>query len=149
MRTIVFALLVIAFSTSVAQAQIPGVSKDGVLSAVNAGSLLTQFTDAIKPTSFTDSWSGEKTSFLSKASKVSDAVSTASTISSLAGFIKPDLFKNGVSAGSISKTANTVKTLSQVASLLKTFEGGLKPEAFLSSWSGQRTGWLSALNLLK
>lgn len=149
MRTILFVLLAVVLSTGFAKAQIPGVNKDAVLSTANAGKLLTQLTDAIKPTSFTDAWSGEKEGFLSMAGKISDAASIASTVSSLAGFIKPILFKDGVSAGSLSKTASTVKTVSQAASLLKTFEGGLKPEALLSSWSGQRSGWLSALSLLK
>jgi hypothetical protein len=37
----------------------------------------------------------------------------------------------------------------QAVSLLKNLEGGLKPEAFESGWAQKRTGWLSALNLIK
>ncbi|HKH61947.1 MAG TPA: hypothetical protein VKA49_13995 [Flavitalea sp.] len=73
----------------------------------------------------------------------------ASTISSLAGFIKPSLFKPGTTASSIVGAAGKVQTMAQAAGLLRTFEGGLKPETFASGWSGQRSGWLSALNLLK
>ena len=87
---------------------------------------------------------------MGKAQKVSDAVSMASTVASLAGFIKPNLFKEGSSAAGILQTANKVKTMTDAAGLLKSFEGGLKPEAFTSAWSGgERSSWLSALNLLK
>ena len=117
--------------------------------SVNAGKLITQFTNALKPSSFTDAFKSGKGDFVSKAQKVSSAVSMAQTISSLAGFVKPGLFKEGSSAQSIMAAANSVKTMTDAAGLLKTFEGGLKPEAFLSSWTGQRSGWLKALNLLK
>jgi hypothetical protein len=39
--------------------------------------------------------------------------------------------------------------MAQATGVLKNLEGGLKPEAFLSGWSTKRTGWLSALNLIK
>jgi hypothetical protein len=116
----------------------------------NAGSLLTQFAGALQPTSFLPSWgSGGKTSWLSAAGKVSDAVSMAKSVSSLAGFIKPGMFKQGVSAGSITQAAGAAKTYSDASGLLKNLEGGLKPEAFVSSWASKRSGWLNALSLLK
>lgn len=115
----------------------------------NVGSLLTQFTNAIKPTSFTSQWATGKTNFLSTASKVTDAVGVGKSIASLAGFIKPDMFKQGFNVQNLISTANTVKTLADASGLLKKFEGGLKPEAFLSSWTSKRTGWLSALSLIK
>lgn len=116
----------------------------------NIGNLLTQFAGALKPTSFLDSWTGGgKTDWLSAASKVTDGGGLGNSISSLAGFIKPDMFKSGFNVASLIKTANTVKTLSSATGLLKNLEGGLKPEAFTSGWSSKRTGWLSALNLVK
>jgi len=39
--------------------------------------------------------------------------------------------------------------MADAAGLLKKLEGGLKPEAMVSGWSGERNTWLSALNLLK
>lgn len=130
-------------------AQLPNISKDGVASVANAGKLISQFTDALKPASFTDAWSADKAGFLGKASKVTSAVSMASTISTLAGYIKPSMFKTGSSASGIMGLANKAKTLADATSVLKSLEGGLKPEAFLGSWSGQRPAWLSALSLLK
>ncbi len=147
-RKAIMLALGLLFISQAIQAQIPGLPK-GASSIANAGTLISQLTNAIKPASFTDAWSGSKSGFLGQASKISNAVSMASTISSLAGFIKPAMFKEGSSASTIMSTANKVKTMADAAGLLKSFEGGLKPEALLSSWSGQRTGWLSALNLLK
>jgi hypothetical protein len=120
-------LLVVSLGTITTQAQLPKVSKPTI------GNLLTQFAGALKPTSFLGSWaSGGKTDWLSTAAKVVDAAGAAKSVSSLAGFIKPDMFKSGFSVDG-----------------LLNLEGGLKPEALLSSWASKRSGWLSALNLLK
>ena len=115
----------------------------------NASGLLKQFTDAIKPSSFLDSWSTGKTGFLKDAGKVSSAAGLAKTVSSLAGFIKPALFKDGFNLKSLQETAGAAKTMSDATGLLTNLEGGLKPEAMVDSWAGKRSGWLSALNLLK
>jgi hypothetical protein len=129
-------------------AQIPEISKENVTYAVNISGLITQLASAIKTCSFTDSWAENKEGVMGKAQSASDPGGIASTISSLAGFIKPSLFKRGTTASSIASTAGKVTTMAQATGLLKAFEGGLKPEAFTSAWSRQRSGWLSALNLL-
>ena len=119
--------------------------------APNPGSLLTQFEGALQPGSFIlASWGPSgKTSWLSTAGKVSSAVSMAQMVSSLISYIKPTMFKQGFNAGSIAGAAKTVKTYSDASGVLKSLEGGLKPEAFVGSWGSKRSGWLSALNLLK
>ena len=148
-------LFLLLFLTSVGflttQAQLKdALNKTATSTKANIGSLLSQFAGAIKPTSFLSSWaSGGKTDFLSTASKVTDAVGVGKSISSLAGFIKPDMFKSGFDVSKLIQTANTVKTLSSAAGLLKNLEGGLKPEALLSTWTSQKPAWLSALNLIK
>jgi hypothetical protein len=130
--------------TSEAQLSLPKAGK------ANIGSLLTQFAGALKPTSFLDSWTGGgKTDWLSAAAKVTDGGGLGKSIASLAGFIKPDMFKTGFNVASLVKTANTVKTLSSATGLLKNLEGGLKPEALTSGWASKRPAWLSALNLIK
>lgn len=149
MRNTILLFFVFLLAAHMSHAQLPGVPKGALPAALNAGKLITQLTGALKPTSFTDAWTGGKSGFMSKAQKVSDAVSMASTVASLAGFIKPSLFKEGSSAAGILQTANTVKTMTDATGLLKSFEGGLKPEAFTSAWSGERSSWQSALNLLK
>lgn len=133
------------------QAQLKDVlSKASAAGAPNPGSLLSQFAGALRPTSFLPSWvSGGKTNWLSAAGKVSDAVGMAKSVSSLAGYIKPAMFKQGFSAGSIAQAASAVKTYADASGVLKSLEGGLKPEAFLGSWAAKRSGWLSALNMLK
>ncbi|HEY6902308.1 MAG TPA: hypothetical protein VI233_16745 [Puia sp.] len=137
----------ISFSS---QAQLKDALTKASSSAPNPGSLLSQFAGALKPTSFLPSWaSGGKTDWLSAAGKVSNAVSMAKSVSSLTGFIKPDMFKSGFNVGSITQAAGAVKTYSDASGVLKSLEGGLKPEAFLSSWASKRSSWLSALNLLK
>lgn len=129
-----------------AQLKLPKAGSAGA----NIGSLLSQFTDGLKPTSFLDSWaSGGKTNWLATAAKVTTGSGLGSSIASLAGFIKPNLFKGGFNVANLVKTANTIKTLSGAAGLLKNLEGGLKPEAFTDAWSSQRPAWLSALSLVK
>ena len=149
MRNTLLLALGLTLSIQAVHAQLPGLSKGALPAAMNAGKLITQLSGSLNPTSFTDSWSSGKTGFLGKAQKVSDAVSMASTVASLAGFVKPALFKEGSSAAGILQTANKVKTMTDAAGVLKSFEGGLKPEAFTSGWGSQRSGWMSALNLLK
>jgi len=146
-KSFFFFLVVTVLGTITTQAQL---KLPKAASPVNIGNLLSQFAGGLKPTSFLDSWTGGgKTDWLSTAAKVTDATGLGKSISSLAGFIKPTLFKSGFNVANLVKTANTVKTLSSAAGLLKNLEGGLKPEAFTSAWAGQRSGWLSALNLLK
>lgn len=133
------------------QAQLKdALSKASGAGAPNPGSLLTQFAGAIQPTSFLPSWgSGGKTDWLATAGKVSNAVSMAKSVSSLSGFIKPGMFKQGFNVGSLTQAASAAKTYSDASGVLKSLEGGLKPEAFVSSWAGKRSSWLNALSLLK
>lgn len=143
----VAALTVVTVS---ANAQLDALKKTATSATEStAGKLLSQFAGAIKPTSFLSSWAGEKSSWLSKASKVTDAVGVAQSVSSLAGAIKPDMFKSGFNVSNLIQTAGTVKTMANAAGLLKNLEGGLKPDALTSAWGTQRSGWLSALSLLK
>lgn len=132
------------FFVAVTKAQLPKVN-----GGASIGNLVTQFTNAVKPASFTSAWTGAKGNFLSNAGKIKDAVGVGKSIASLAGFIKPDMFKQGFNVQNLISTANTVKTMAQATGLLKSLEGGLKPEAFVSGWATKRTGWLNALSLIK
>jgi len=141
-------LMFVCLSTITTQAQVK--LPTAATTKANIGSLLTQFAGALKPTSLLGSWaSGGKTDWLSTASKVTDAIGVGKSISSLAGFIKPDMFKSGFNVASLVQAAGTVKTLSSAAGLLKNLEGGLKPEALTSAWTTQKPAWLSALSLIK
>ncbi|SEO99872.1 hypothetical protein [Niastella yeongjuensis] len=142
MKNMLVSLALIAFSCHFVQAQLP------VGSVANAGQLVTQLVNAIKPSSFTSAFSGAKEGILGDASKISSATGLASTVSSLVGYIKPDMFKTGSTAKSLLDMGTKAKTMADASSLLKNFEGGLKPEALTNEWSGMRTGWLSALNQL-
>ena len=115
----------------------------------NASTLLKQFTNAIKPSSFLDGWKNAKSGFLSDAGKITSAAGLAKSVSSLAGLIKPAMFKDGFSLQSLQQAAGAAKTMKEATGLLTNLEGGLKPEAMTDSWAGKRSGWLSALNLLK
>lgn len=135
-----------------ANAQIPdAVTKAAstTTAAANAGKLLTQFAGALKTTSLLSSFAGQKTGWLAKAGKVTDAVGMAQTVASLAGGIKPGMFKSGFNVSSLISTAATVKTLAGAGGLLKNLSGGLKPEAMASGWATQKPGWETALGLLK
>ncbi|HVU55112.1 MAG TPA: hypothetical protein VHD83_08645 [Puia sp.] len=142
-------LLVIGMTAITTQAQLKDVlSKTGGSSSPS--SLLTQFAGALKPGSLSSGWaSGGKTNWLSAAGKVTDAIGMAKSVSSLTGFIKPSMLKDGFNVSSITSAAGTVKTLSDAGGLLKNLEGGLKPEAFLSSWASKRPAFDKALSLLK
>ena len=147
MRRIIFtaSLALMTLSYYNAHAQVPNVSTNHV----NAGSLLTQFAKAIKPASFLSSWTSGKSGWLSKASKIVDAGGMASSVSSLAGFIKPGMFKSGFNVQELMKAAGTAKSMADATGLLKNLEGGLKPEAMSSDWGAKKTSWESALALLK
>ena len=116
---------------------------------IDIGSLVKQFTKAIKPSSFIDAWGKEKNNWLGVAKKVKDPAALASSIGSLAGFIKPGLFKGGFDVQNLISSASSIKTMAESTGLLKSLEGGLKPEAMEDSWAGKRAGWLSALDLIK
>ncbi|MEO5685438.1 MAG: hypothetical protein ABIQ88_22515 [Chitinophagaceae bacterium] len=136
----------------VSHAQLPEAvtkAKTDVTAAAGPGKLLTQFASAIKTTSLLSSFAGQKTGWLAKAGKVADAASMAQSVASLAGGIKPGMFKTGFDVNSLIKTAGTVSTLASAGGLLKNLSGGLKPEALASSWTTQKPGWETALGLLK
>jgi len=147
MRRIIFAgtLALITLAYFSGNAQLPSVTTNHA----NAGSLLTQFAKAIKPASFLSSWASGKSGWLGKAAKVVDAPGMASSISSLAGFIKPGMFKSGFNVQELMAAAGTAKSMADATGLMKKLEGGLKPEAMSSDWGAKKTGWESALALLK
>ena len=149
--TITFLVLLITFATATEQlnAQVPKQLPSVPAGAVNAGSVLSQFMNAIKPTSFNSDWTKEKSNWLSAVGKIKDAPGMISNITSLAKFIKPAMFKNGFNLQSLMQTASTAKTMTDAAGLLKNLEGGMKPDAMASGWAGKKDSWLSALSLLK
>ena len=132
------AVFLFAYGFSPIEAQLP-----------NASTLLKQFTNAIKPSAFLDGSKTAKSGFLSDAAKITSAGGLAKSVSSLAGLIKPAMFKDGFNLKGLQQAAGVAKTMSEAAGLLTNLEGGLKPEAMTDSWAGKRSGWLSALNLLK
>ena len=149
MKKILISSVLLVMFSSLAVAQLPKISK-GLTGAASPGKLITQFVSALKPTSFTSGWAAVKDGILDKAEKTADPSQLASSVSSIAGYIKPEMFKkDSTTQNSITQMATKVTSMAGVAGLLKNLEGGLKPTAFLSSWASQRTGWLSALNMLK
>jgi hypothetical protein len=148
MKPLLLILCLCALCTPEANTQDLKLPKQSLPAAANAGNLISQFANALKPSSFTAAFKGEKSGWLAKAATVSDAVSTANTVSSPACFIKRGLFNQGESVQSILLCLPVAKSPSSAAGFLKTLEGGLKPEAFISGWAAQRSGWPSALILL-
>ena len=141
MKKLLFLLLVIGFQS---QAQLPvSVAKP------DASALLKQLVGGIKPSSFISSFAGEKENWLSKVAKTASVPELAKNIASLGSFIKPSLFKEAFSLKNLEKTAATDKTMADASGLLKSLEGGLKPEALTSDWASIRPGWIKALGLLK
>ncbi len=152
MRKVILLCLGIALAATSVQAQFNSLKKNAekqISSQVSPGTLLTQFSGALKPTSFITGSSDQKSKLLSSFSNISSASQFGSGIGSLASLIKPSMFKSGFNLSNILKLAKTIQTIRQGADLLKSLEGGLKPEAFTKGWSQKRTGWLTALNALK
>ncbi|HEX6180331.1 MAG TPA: hypothetical protein VFZ47_03750 [Chitinophagaceae bacterium] len=144
-RTIIIAMLLITIGGTNIQCG----SKPATSAAPNISSLLGQLTNAINPSAFTDAFASSKSGFLDGLSNVTNAGGIASTISSLAGFIKPEMFKTGITPQTIADGAGKVASMAEATGLLKNFEGSLKPEAFVSDWASKRSGWLNALDMLK
>lgn len=147
-----FCLSLLSFLFAAATAQIPDVVSKAATSASAAagpGQLLTQFGNAIKTTSLLSSFAGKKSGWLATAAKVTDAAGMAQSVASLAGGIKPSMFKSGFNVSTLISAASTVKTLAGAGGLLKNLSAGLKPEALSSGWAAQKPGWETALSLLK
>ena len=137
-----------------AQAQIPDAVNKAAAGAsgsmiAKGAQLLTQFGGAIKTTSLLSSFAGQKSGWMAKAGKVADAASMASSVASLAGGIKPTMFKSGFDVKSLIASASTVTTLANAGGMLKTLSGGLKPEALAPGFATQKPAWESALSLLQ
>lgn len=107
MKKVIFltALLFGMQSLSTLDAQLPKVSTD----AANAGSLVTKFAKAIKPSSFLSNWASAKSGWLANAGKIANAGQMASSISALAGFIKPGMFKTGFNLKGLQQAAGAAK----------------------------------------
>ena len=85
-------LICAVLSLQYANAQLNDALKKATTSTkVSAGSLLTQFEGVIKPTALSSSWPAEKKGWQGTANKVTDGAGMGKSISSLAGFIKPDM----------------------------------------------------------
>ena len=147
----IICLSLISFLFVAVQAQIPDVVNKAASTAAGSGpgKLLTQFGNAIKTTSLLSSFAGQKAGWLAKAGKVTDAIGMAQSVASLAGGIKPSMFKTGFNVSNLISTASTVKTLAGAGGLLKSLSGGLKPEALSAGWATQKPAWETALGLLK
>ena len=144
-RTIIIAMLLV----TIGGVNINCGSKSATSAAPNISSLLGQLVNAISPSALTDAFAGSKSGFLNGLSNITNAGGIASTISSLAGGIKPEMFKTGVTPESIAGAASGVSSMADATGLLKNFEGSLKPEAFVGDWASKRSGWLNALSMLK
>ena len=142
-------LAVLLFNGEETAAQVPKELPAVSSGKVNAGSLLSQFAGAIKPSSFNDQWASGGSNWLSSAAKIASAPGMIEGITSLTKFIKPSMFKEAFKPANLLQTATKAKTMADAAGLLKNLSGGLKPEAMVSSWAGKESAWLSALNLLK
>jgi hypothetical protein len=142
-------LIILLFNARQVRAQVPTELPAVNTGKVNAGSLLTQFASAIKPSSFTDQWASSGSNWLSSASKIVSAPGMIEAVTSLTKFIKPSMFKETFNPANLIETATKAKTMVDAASMLKSLNTGLKPEAMVSSWADKEGPWLSTLNLLK
>ena len=119
-------------------------------SQANIGSLIGQLTNGISVNSFTDSFKKNKSDFVSKTSKVSDAAGASSALQTLAGGLLPAAMDAGWGAVKSkwfkdAKTANTVKSVAGIAGAL---ESHISPNSFKGDWATARPAWQAALGAL-
>lgn len=131
------------FVVSNSQSQASSDGKEGV------GRLLKILAEAIKPNAYLNTYSKQKTSFLSTTQNTADATGMAASVALLATYIKPDNFKTGITKNTVMAAASAVTSMSQAKGLLKNFETWLKPDAVNSIWKLQRNGWINEIELIK
>ena len=119
-------------------------------SQANIGSLIGQLTSNISDNAFNDKFKKNKSDFISKVDKVSDAAGASSAIQSLQGGLLPTAMDAGW--GKVkdkwikdAKTANTVKSVAGVAG---TLESNISSKYFKGSWASARPAWEAALSAL-
>lgn len=143
MKRIAPLLIILSLAIFPIQAQNPPAT------TTEAGRLIIQFSQAIRPNSFTDHWLLKTSSWTSTAAKTPNGTALAKNALFLANYIKPTMFKNTFNLKSFNKTANSAKTYAEAYKVLQSLEDGLKREALVSHWSNQRGHWLHDLSVLK
>lgn len=144
MKPLIYLITGMLIFQNAAQAQLPSVPGN-----MNAGKLLVELINNIKPASMISSFAGKKSELISSAAKAVTGPALAKNISSLAGFIKPELFKKGFNLKSLQDAARTAKSISDATGLMKNLEGAIKPEGMVDGWDAKRTKWSNNLDLLK
>ncbi len=110
--------------------------------------VLVQFTNGLDPASFVASFSNGKNAFITRISKIITAQDFAKNVSILAGYIKPDMFKDDFSVSHFKTQSLKVKTSHEAGDLIKNLEKNLRPIAFSGVWKLQKNGWVSNVNNL-
>lgn len=141
MKRIAPLLIILCLAITQVQAQ--------ATTTTEAGRLILQFSDAIRPNSFTDHWLLKTSSWKSSAAKTNSGIALAKNASFLANYIKPGMFKSTFDLKNFNKVANSAKTYTDAYKVLQTLEEGLKREALTNVWSNQRGHWLHDLSVLK
>ena len=144
MKPLIYLISGMLILQNIAQAQLPSVPGN-----MNAGKLLVELINNIKPSSMISSFAGKKGELISNAAKAVTGPALAKNISLLAGFIKPGLLKNGFNLKSLQQSATTAKSITDAVGLMKNLEGGIKPEGMVDSWDAKRTNWSSSLDQVK
>ncbi len=111
--------------------------------------VLVQFTNGLNPASFVTSFPKEKNAFITKTSKINTPQDFAKSVSILAGYIKPDMFKSDFNVSQFKNQSLKVKTTQEAGDLIKNLEKNLKPIAFSGVWNLQKKGWVDNVNNLK
>lgn len=119
-------------------------------SQVNIGSIIGQLTNNISSEAFIDSFNKNKGSFISKVNDIKDPSGASSALQTLQGGLLPSVMDAGW--GSVkdkwvkdAKTANTVKTVAGLASIL---ESNISDKYFKGDWVKARPAWQAALGAL-
>lgn len=116
---------------------------DNITYSNTTAKMLTELTLAIKADAYVKTFAKEKKEFVSKSATVTTPAQVSQTLIALSNYIKPNKFKSSFKVTDFAKNAGKITSLLQAKSLLKTFEAGLLPDAFVPIWKMQRSNWLN------
>jgi hypothetical protein len=122
------------------------------MSASSVGSVISQLANNLQPSAFTDDWGKAKESWMKSVSalKPMDVAGGASAISTLVNNLKPATLTSEFSKSKEDFMVNVknAKTVSDIASLLKSLSAGINPSAFTADWSKNKATWMQNVNSL-
>ncbi len=145
-------ILLLLLTTVTAHAQLTvNEKKNGVTATAksDAGSLLAEFANVLKPDALNKSFVKQKKSFAESAKTSIQIEQLGRSALQLFSNVKPGYFKDAAVTERLIAAAAKIQSKSELSNVLIKFESNLKPQALNSMWKLQRSTWLHSLGMLK